>query len=151
MTKKLPRFRAISLSLVVCAAAWWNVKTRDGDLIFFQNLYVTCGLKMMIVQRTLRAILYIAWSSDFSRDFKPFLSLRLSARRLGVDPGRRSNIFQNLLGWPFGHARSYMLIDRQGSCAILNIPRDLSLFDCRRGCSEKRVDPGRRSKIFQNL
>ena len=28
-------------------------------------------------------------------------SLRLSARRLGIDPGWRSKIFQNLLGWPF--------------------------------------------------
>ena len=32
----------------------------------FQNLYVTCGLTMLIAHRAARAILYIAWSSDFS-------------------------------------------------------------------------------------
>ena len=40
-------------------------------------------------------------ATEISRDFEQFLSLRLSARRLGVDPGRRSKTFQNLLGWPF--------------------------------------------------
>ena len=32
----------------------------------FQNLYVTCGLKMLMVPWASCAILYIAWSSDFS-------------------------------------------------------------------------------------
>ena len=36
MSKNLPRFRVISLSLVVCAAARWNVKTRGGDLEVFR-------------------------------------------------------------------------------------------------------------------
>ena len=38
---------------------------------------------------------------EISRGLEPFLSLRLFARQLDVDPGRRSKIFQNLLGWPF--------------------------------------------------
>ena len=47
----------------------------------------------------------------------------------------------------FGHVRS--LIVRRHSRAILYGPRDLSLLVCRRGCSEERVDIGRRFKIFQ--
>ena len=34
-------------------------------------------------------------------EFDQFLSLRLSAWRLGEGPGRRSKICQNLLGWSF--------------------------------------------------
>ena len=49
-------------SLFGCLAAQWNVKTRGGDLFFFQNLYVTCGLKILIVHRASRASLYIVWS-----------------------------------------------------------------------------------------
>ena len=91
MTKKLPRFRAISLSSAVCAAA------RCRPVAEIQNLSESIGLAV------------------------------------------------------FGHVRSCILIVRRDSRAILYVPRDLSLFGCRRGCSEERVDPGRRSKIFQNL
>ena len=70
---------------------------------------------------------------EISRDFELFLSLRLSARRLGEELGRRSKVFQNLLGWPFfTGVRSYILIVRQDADAILYIPRDLSLSGCRR-------------------
>ena len=47
VTKNLPRFRAISLSLAVCAAARGNAKVRGG------------GLKILINYRELCAILYI--------------------------------------------------------------------------------------------
>ena len=47
-----------------------------------------------------------------------------------------------------GHVRSYILIDRQDSRAVVYVPRDSSLFGCRRGCSEERVGPGWRTKIF---
>ena len=30
----------------------------------FQNLYITCGLKILIIYRVSRAILYIDWISD---------------------------------------------------------------------------------------
>ena len=49
----------------------------------------------------------------------------------------------------FGHVRSYILIIRRDSRAILYIPRDLSLFGCRRGCSEERVGPDGEIKSFR--
>ena len=64
---------------------------------------------------------------EISRDFDQFLSLWLSARRLGVDPGRRSKIFQNLLGWRILVTCGLILIVRRESRTILYVPRDLSL------------------------
>ena len=51
----------------------------------------------------------------------------------------------------FDHVRSYILIIRRISHAILYIPRNLSFFGCRRGYIEERVDPGRRIQIFLNF
>ena len=80
-TRNLPRFRTISLSSAVCAAA----RCRPGAEI--QNL------------------------SE---------SIRLAI---------------------FGHVRSYILMVRRDSRAVLYVPCDLSLFACRRGYSEERIDP----------
>ena len=51
----------------------------------------------------------------------------------------------------FSHVQSYILIIRRDSRAILNAPRDLSLFEYRRSCSEERVDPRWNIKIFQKI
>ena len=59
-----PRFRAISL--FGCLRGSVERENPGRGFKIFQNLYVTCGLKMFIAHRVARAILYIAWSSDFS-------------------------------------------------------------------------------------
>ena len=51
-----------------------------------------------------------------------------------------------------GHVRSFILIIRRQSHAVAFVPRDLSIsLRYRRGYSEECVDPGRRTKIFQNF
>ena len=51
----------------------------------------------------------------------------------------------------FGHVRSCILIVHRASRAILYDPRDLFLFGYQCGCPLERTDPGRKTKIFQNL
>ena len=60
----LPRFQISSLSLIICATARRNVKTRGGDLQAFR-IYSARELKIL-GHRISRASLYIVWPSDFS-------------------------------------------------------------------------------------
>ena len=88
-------------------------------------------------------------SSEISNHFSLSSAVCAAARcRSGAEI---QNLSESIRLVVFGHVRSYILIVRRDSCAILYIPRDLCCFGCRNGCSEERVDPGRRTKIFQNF
>ena len=64
-------------------------------------------------------------------DFGLSLSLRFAA--VPYRPGAEIyNLSESIYLVVFGHVRSYILIICRDSRAILDIPRDLSLFVCRR-------------------
>ena len=58
-TNNLPRFRAISLSSAVCGGSVEYEDPPGRRFKIFQSLYVTCGLKILIIDRVSGAILYI--------------------------------------------------------------------------------------------
>ena len=83
---------------------------------------------------------------EISRDFE--INTSLSSAVCAAARSRAGAEIQNLAESNrlavFGHVTSsYILIVGRDSRALLYIPCDLSLFGCRRGCSEEHVDSGK--------
>ena len=86
--------------------------------------------------------------SEICRDFESFFSLQLSARRFNRFEMEIRYLSESIKLIIFRSIESHILIARRDSCAILYIPYDLSIFDCRYDSSETRIDPEWRRKIL---
>ena len=70
--------------------------------------------------------------SEISREFDPSLVSAVCAAARGRPRAEIQNLSGSIRLPVFGHVRSYIAIVRRDSRAISYVPRDLSLFGCRR-------------------